>query len=169
MSISSVPAYELISKRTSGNCDVWFDQSKKKLSSLDDLWAAYEILSALDQSTVGTYLEIISGKKRKRTHDDDFSIVPFKHVKLADCEAATEKGALNASLAPSKPPIDSNSTYNDFDDLESPDEDARSLQSAEVLGTGLVLDYAIHYVEKVHVRHRCATTYLFNNVLIYMA
>ncbi|KAI1410823.1 hypothetical protein F5Y13DRAFT_166896 [Hypoxylon sp. FL1857] len=45
------------------NCAVWFDQSKKRPRSL-------------------TAVEI-SGRKRKRTHDDDLNIVPFKNVKLA--------------------------------------------------------------------------------------
>ena len=145
VSRSSIPAYELISNRTSCNCDVWFDQSKKKLSSLEDLWAVHEILSAEDQSMLSTNPEMISGKKRKRTLNDDFSIVPFKNVKLADREAASKNGALKASLAPSKPPIESNSTYDDFDDPEySDEENIRGLLNAT------------QYADKVKVRLKCA-------------
>ncbi|XXG93972.1 hypothetical protein Hte_000222 [Hypoxylon texense] len=74
------------------NCDVWFNQSRKRLSSLADFWAAYETLLTADQPSIDTDpdREKVSGKKRKRRQDDDFSAVPFKNVKLGNRETTPE-------------------------------------------------------------------------------
>ncbi|KAI1136976.1 hypothetical protein F5Y05DRAFT_414698 [Hypoxylon sp. FL0543] len=104
------------------DCAVWFDQSKKRISSLGDLWAAHEMLSAAAESNVGVDGEEVSGRKRKRPYDDDFSIVPFKNVKLAAREAASEIGDTDVSPQPSERNVETV-------DLKSPGEKASRSQS----------------------------------------
>ncbi|KAI1779496.1 hypothetical protein F4818DRAFT_142464 [Hypoxylon cercidicola] len=118
------------------NCDVWFDQSKKRPSSLANLWAAYEMLSTADQSNVDADREKISGQKRKRSHDDDFSIVPFKNVKLANCEAHDDLG--------------------DFESSSNDDDDVRNEDIVLEENKPIEFDDAIRYVNKIKVRHNRA-------------
>lgn len=123
-----------------------------------------------------TDLEMISGKKRKRMHDDDFSVFPFKNVKLTGREVASENGALNSSLEPTEATIDSNLTDIDYDGIESPDEKDICVTAFHNALNGLGLwprpssfKNAMRYLVKVRVRLKYAATYLFNNALIYMA
>lgn len=65
-------------------CHIWFDRSMKQISSLSDLWAVHEMLSAGEQPNASTSQRDSSERKRKRPLDDQSSMVPFKNVKLVD-------------------------------------------------------------------------------------
>lgn len=62
---------------------MWFDQSSKKLSHVNSSEAT-QTFAAAGQHHGRILEDELIGKKRKRSLDDGYSMVPFKNVKLAD-------------------------------------------------------------------------------------
>ena len=154
-----------IANTGSCECNVWFDQSTKQVSSLLDLWSAHEILSAEEQAGVSAEQGTSNPRKRKRPLNDSFSMVHFKNVKLANSAAKDE--SVMPKRSPQQGPgavadhLDS-SLDSDLDgDYDSDlDSEAGFVKKRDTTETGEVdwerlrpveFNHAISYVNKVKV------------------
>lgn len=141
---------------------MWLDQSSKQLSSLHDLWSAHEVLSADYSSSFDAERGKSSGGKRKRPPDDDFSMVSFKNVKLA--ERVAPHRASDSELSP----VTFSDSGDDFADDETIDSDMETKTIGGVeWRTDVGFNQAIGYVNKVknHFRETPETYKEFLTIL----